>query len=166
LLSVLNNKTEAFQQVHRQSPVVIDFRGPSAKQDRQKLLLHRLFKNRRNISESEIINVAGTYANERFRLLNANKSEAEKERINQETYSCWPFSPELVVLLENHILLSSAAQETRDMIRILAQVYKSRGDTVPFITPADFFVDGESDEVQTLIDSIAVQGGQEKDWKW
>lgn len=30
------------------------------------------------------------------------------------------------------------------------------------ITPSDFFVDGESDEVQTLVDSIAVQAGQEK----
>ena len=44
VISVLNNRTEAFQQVHRDSPVVIDFRGPTAKDDRQKLLLHRLFK--------------------------------------------------------------------------------------------------------------------------
>ena len=41
------------------------------------------------------------------------------------------FSPELLDLLEEHILLSPAAQETRDMIRILAQVFKSRGDVVP-----------------------------------
>lgn len=162
IISVLNNQNEAFAQVHRQSPIVIDFRGPSAKQDRQKLLLHRLFKNRRNIPESEIINVAKVYSNERFRLLHNNKSDAEKGRIQKEAFSCWPFSPELIDLLEDHILLSSVAQETRDMIRILAQVYKSRGDFVPFITPADFFVDGESDEVQTLIDSISTQSGQEK----
>lgn len=160
VISVLNNQNDAFEQVHRQSPIIIDFRGPSAKQDRQKLLLHRLFENRRNIPESEIINVAGAYANERFRL--AHKSETEKGRVQRETYSCWPFSPELLDLLEEHILLSPAAQETRDMIRILAQVFKSRGDSVPLITPADFFVDGESDEVQTLVDSISVQAGQEK----
>jgi hypothetical protein len=162
VISVLNNQNDAFQQVHRQSPVIIDFRGPSAKQDRQKLLLHRLFENRRNISEAEILNIGATYANERFRLVHSNKSEAEKERIQQETFSCWPFSPELLDLLEDHILLSSVAQETRDMIRILAQVYKSRGDAVPFITPADFYVDGKSEEVQTLVDSISVQAGQEK----
>jgi hypothetical protein len=91
-----------------------------------------------------------------------NKSEAEKERVQQEVFACWPFSPELLELLEDHILLSSAAQETRDLIRILAQVFRSRGDLVPVITPADFFVDGDSDEVQTLVDSIAVQAGQEK----
>ncbi len=161
-ISVLNNQNDAFGQVHRQSPVVIDFRGPSAKQDRQKLLLHRLFENRRNIPESEIIGVAGTYASERFRLVHANKSEAEKGRVQQETFSCWPFSPELLDLLEDHILLSSMAQETRDMIHILAQVFKSRGDSVPLITPADFFVDGDSEEVQTLVDSISVQAGQDK----
>ena len=162
IISVLNNQNDAFKQVHRQGPVIIDFRGPSAKQDRQKLLLHRLFKNRRNINVSNIINLATPYADERFRLLHTNKSEAEKERVLREAFDCWPFSPELIGLLEDHILLSSAAQETRDMIRILAQVYKSRGDSVPFITPADFFVDGESDEVQTLVDSISAQAEQER----
>lgn len=162
VISVLNNQNDAFQQVHRQGPVVIDFRGPSAKQDRQKLLLHRLFDNRRNIPDIEIRNTAEAYAGERFRLLHANKSEAEKERIQSEVFECWPFSPELIDIIEDHILLSSAAQETRDLIRILAQVFRSRGDSVPVISPADFFVDGASDEVQTLVDSIAVQAGQEK----
>ncbi len=97
-ISVLNNQNDSFQQVHRQGPVIVDFRGPSAKQDRQKLLLHRLFENRRNIPGSEIINVAGTYANERFRLLHTNKSEAEKERVQREAFDCWPFSPELLDL--------------------------------------------------------------------
>ena len=162
VISVLNNQNDAFQQVHRQGPAIIDFRGPSAKNDRQRLLLHRLFENRRNIPESDIANLSEAYASERFRLLNANKSEAERERIQQEVYECWPYSPELLDLLEDHILLSTAAQETRDLIRILAQVFRTRGDQVEVITPADFFVDGDSDEVQTLVDSIAVQAGQEK----
>jgi hypothetical protein len=48
------------------------------------------------------------------------------------------------------------------MIRILALVFKSRGDSVPFITPADFFVDGDTEEVQTLVDSISSQADQDK----
>lgn len=161
-ISVLDNATNAFQQVHRQGPKVIDFHGPSAKQDRQKLLLHRLFENRRNISEPDIINMAGAYAGERFRLLHHNKSEAERDIVQGDVFACWPFSPELIELLEDHIMLSTAAQETRDLIRILAQVFRSRGDQVPIVTPADFFVDAASDEVQTLIDSIAVQAGQDR----
>ncbi len=162
VISVLNNQNDAFQQIHRQQPLLVDFRGPTAKQDRQRLLLHRLFINRDNIPDNDICNLAGIYADERFRILHADKSEAEKSRIRQEVFDCWPFSPELLELLENHILFSEAAQETRDLIRILAQVYRSRGENVPLITPGDFFVDDDSDEVQSLVDSIAVQAGQEK----
>lgn len=162
VISVLNNQNDAFEQVHRQGPVMIDFRGNTAKQDRKRLLLHRLFENRENIPDSDIRSTADIYASERFRLLHPNKSDAEKEQIRQEVFECWPFSPELLELLDDHILLSQAAQETRDMIRILAQVYRSRGDNTPIITPADFYVDGDSDEVQTLIDSIAVQADQAK----
>lgn len=162
VISVLNNQNKAFQQVHRQGPVLIDFRGPSAKEDRQKLMLHRLFANRGNIAASEISNIAGVYANERFRLLHPDKSGAENSRVQNEVFECWPFSPELIALLEDHLLMSQAAQNSRDMIRILAQVYKTRGDNAPIITPADFYVDGENEEVQSLIDSIAQQVGQEK----
>ncbi|MGA2402998.1 MAG: hypothetical protein ABSG91_15045 [Syntrophobacteraceae bacterium] len=107
VISILNNQNDAFQQVHRQGPVIIDFRGPSAKEDRQKLLLHRLFQNRRNISEDDISGIVSSYAGERFRLLYSDKSEAEKERIQREVLDCWPFSPELLDLLEHHILLIS-----------------------------------------------------------
>ena len=162
VISVLNNQNEAFHQVHRQGPVLIDFRGPSAKEDRQKLMLHRLFENRGNISFDEINTIAGTYANERFRLLHADKSNAESGQIQKEVFECWPFSPELISLLEDHILMSQAAQNSRDMIRILAQVLKTRGEETPIITPADFFVDGETEEVQSLIDSISQQVGQER----
>ncbi|MBF0469703.1 MAG: hypothetical protein HQK61_12595, partial [Desulfamplus sp.] len=110
----------------------------------------------------EINMVAGAYANERFRILHADKSDAESARIQSEVFECWPFSPELILLLEDHILMSQAAQNARDMIRILAQVYKTRGEETPIITPSDFFVDGETEEVQSLIDSIAQQVGQER----
>ncbi|NOQ46595.1 MAG: DUF499 domain-containing protein, partial [Desulfobulbaceae bacterium] len=161
IISVLNNQNDAFKQVHRQGPVLIDFQS-TTKQERQKLLLHRLFENRDNIELTDIQSLTDNYADERFRLLYPDKSAAEKKSIRQEVFQCWPFTPELLELLEDHILLSQAAQETRDMIRILAQVYRSRGDQVPFITPGEFFVDDDSDEVQSLVDSIAVQVGQEK----
>lgn len=160
--SVLDNQNDAFKQIHRQGPVMIDFRGNTAKQDRKSLILHRLFENRENIPYDDIRSTADVYASERFRILHPDRSDSEKEQIRQEVFECWPFSPELLELLDDHILLSQAAQETRDLIRILAQVYRSRGDNSPIITPADFYVDGDSDEVQTLIDSIAVQADQAK----
>ncbi len=162
VISVLNSSTDAFQQVHRNSPVVVDFRGPTAKQDRKRLLLYRLFENRANLPVSEVANLVSAYAGERFRLLHPSTAESERQRVCDEVLLCWPFSPELIELLEDHILMAQAAQETRDLIRILAQVYRSRGEAVPVITPADFLVDDDGCGVQSLLDSIATVGAQEK----
>ena len=160
-VSVLNNNTEAFRQIHRDGPILIDFHGPTAKQDRQKLLLYRLFKNRENISASDIRDLLTAYADERFRLRFPHLSDVERARVTSVVVTCWPFSPELLELLEDHILMAEAAQETRDMIRILAQVFRARGEDVPLVTPADFFVDDDTCGVQSLIDSIATVGEQE-----
>ncbi|MDR0476184.1 MAG: hypothetical protein LBH43_21270, partial [Treponema sp.] len=48
--SVRDSNNEVYAQISRQNPVEIDFLGADAKQERQKLLLHRLFENRDNIS--------------------------------------------------------------------------------------------------------------------
>mgnify|MGYP001271645629 CR=1 FL=1 len=160
VISVLSNDTEAFKQVHRNSPVVIDFSGPSAKKDRQNLILHRLFINRENISRNEIANLISSYASERFRLLFSHISESERDRIYNEVIDGWPFSPELLDLLQDQILMTQAAQDTRDLIKVLASVYYSRGENVPLITPADFLVDEDYGGVQILLDSIATKGEQ------
>lgn len=162
VISVLNNETEAFRQVHRNEPVLIDFRGPTAKQDRQKMVLHRLFVNRDNIPDDDISNLASAYAQERFRLKFSHLPETERSQITLEVMQSWPFSPELMQLLEEQILMAEAAQEARDLIRILAHAYRARGENVPLITPADFFVDEDAGGVQSLLDSIATAGAQEK----
>jgi len=102
------------------------------------------------------------YAKERFRLRCAHLSEAERSRITSEVVESWPFSPELLELLEDQILMAPAAQESRDLIRILAQVFRMRGDLAPVLTPADFFVNDDAYGVQSLLDSIATAGEQEK----
>jgi len=162
VISVLNNNTEAFRQVHRDGPVIVDFRGPTAKEDRKNLLLYRLFENRQNIPTDEIRDLLASYASERFRLRFSHLPESERSRISSEVIACWPFSPELMELLEDQILMAEAAQETRDLIRILASSYRERGEKVPIITPADFFVDDDACGVQSLLDSIATVGEQER----
>jgi len=155
VVSVRDSINEAYTQIRRQDPIEIDFLGVEAKQDRQKLLLHRLFENRDNIPPVHIQNICDVYARERNRLIYVYEPPQEQIKKQNEVYFCWPFSPELLVLLENLILLSTVAQETRDLIKILAQVYKSRSDQSPILTPADFFIDSQNDEVQTLITSIS-----------
>ncbi|MDR1607839.1 MAG: hypothetical protein LBT38_05460 [Deltaproteobacteria bacterium] len=162
VVSLLNNNTEAFRQIHRDSPVLIDFRGPTAREDRKNLVLYRLFDNHRNIPQDEIRDLLDSYASERFRLCFSHLSDSERSRKVSEVIACWPFSPELMELLEDHILMAEAAQEARDLIRVLASSFRARGEEVPIITPADFFVDDDAGGVQSLLDSITTTGNQEK----
>ncbi len=155
IVSVRDSTTEGFQQIHRIGPVVVDFKGETAKEDRKRLLLHRLFENRAQFSTPAIEQTVAPYAQERVRLLHSGKSDAEKDRLRKEVVEAWPFSPELLTLLEDHILMANAAQDKRDMIRVLAELYRSRGSQVPLLTPSDFLVNDDECGVLTLIDSFA-----------
>ncbi|MDB6022250.1 MAG: hypothetical protein JWQ04_2107 [Pedosphaera sp.] len=157
VISVLDNQTEAFRQIRRHHPTIVNFEGAAANDDRRKMVLHRLFENRDQIPEANIQNLVSAYGNERFRLLFASLPEAERPRIVREVVASWPFAPELLSLLNDQILVSTAAQDERDIIKILTLIFRTRGESGPIITPADFFVDEQGDigSVQTLLDSIA-----------
>jgi hypothetical protein len=160
--SVRDNTTDAFQQIHRKGPIVIDFKGETAREDRKKLVLHRLFQNRGNVPPAEIEQAVHVYSMERIRLLYADKTQADKARLQRDVVDCWPFAPELLGLLEDHILMAAAAQDSRDFIRMLAEVYRARGQQVPVVTCADFCVDDDECGVTTLIDSFATSADQER----
>jgi energy-coupling factor transporter ATP-binding protein EcfA2 len=162
IVSVRDNTTDAFQQIHRKGPVVIDFKGETARKDRKRLVLHRLFKNRSNIPSATIEQTVSVYANERNRLLFAERSPADQTRLAEECVECWPYSPELLSLLEDQILMAAAAQDSRDFIRMLAEVFRARGTGTSIITPADFSIDDDECGVTTLIDSFATSADQER----
>jgi hypothetical protein len=162
IVSVRDNTTDAFQQIHRKGPVVIDFKGETARNDRKRLVLHRLFKNRSNIPSASIEQIVAVYSKERNRLLFAERSPADQARLAEECVECWPFSPELLSLLEDQILMAAAAQDSRDFIRMLAEVFRARGAESTIITPADFSIDDDDCGVTTLIDSFATSADQER----
>jgi len=162
IVSVRDNSTEAFKQIHRDGPVVIDFKGETAKEDRKRLLLHRLFKNRDHFTATAIETVVTRYAADRNRLLYADKTAADHARLKREVVESWPFSPELLTLLEDNIMMAEAAQETRDLIRVLAAVFRVRGQEVPVVTAADFEIDNDECGVTSLIDSFATTADQER----
>ena len=161
IVSCRDSTTEAYRQVHRVGPVVVDFSGEAAREDRKRLVLHRLFQNRNMISEAEIEQIVAPYADERVRLLYSDKNEADQAALKHEVTERWPFSPELLNLLEDHILMSSAAQDNRDLIRMLAEVFRSRGHEVPIITPADFCVDDDDCGIMPLLEAFTTSD-QEK----
>lgn len=157
VISVRNGGTDAYQQVHRVNPVAIDFKaGGNAEriqQDRRRMLLHRLFENRLQIATGTIKSLVARHISEYFRLMDTPSSEHDRKR--GEFIESWPYAPHLLRLLEEQVLIATDAQETRDMIRILANLYKSRGELVPVLTAADFRLDDDASGIAALLDSVS-----------
>jgi hypothetical protein len=155
IVSLRNGNTDAFHQIQRVNPVIVDFKGPEAKHDRLRLLLHRLFENRIHIDTSKINSIINTHIEEYFRIQNI--APAEQEKVRENFIEAWPFAPHMMQLLEDQILMATHAQETRDLIRILADLYKQHGDNQPIITAADFRLDNEHSGITSLLDSVSNQ---------
>ena len=155
VISVRNGNTDAFQQVQRVNPAIVDFKGPSAKEDRLRLLLHRLFENRLQVAAEKIASVVEAHVSEYIRL--KNLAPAEHQRIREDFMHAWPYAPHLMELLEDQVLMATHAQETRDLIRILADLFKRCGKDTPIITAADFRLDDEKSGIAALLDSVANQ---------
>jgi len=159
VISVRNGNSDAYQQIHRVNPIQIDFHAAGApeliQQDRRNMLLHRLFTNRRNVPDADIERLIAVHVQESFRLLAV--PPLEQERRKQEFIESWPFAPHLLRLLEDQILVASDAQETRDLIRILVGLFKSRGDNSPLLTAADFSLSDDDSGISALLDSVSNQ---------
>ncbi len=159
VVSVRNGATDAYQQIHRVNPVLIDFKAGGSpeqiQQDRRRMLLHRLFENRLQIPSDQIAQLVAPHVAETFRLLDIPPAEHERRR--RETVDAWPFAPHLLQLLEDQVLVATDAQETRDLIKILASLFKSRGERTPILTAADFRINEDASGIGELLDSVANQ---------
>jgi hypothetical protein len=159
VISVRNGSSDAYQQVHRVNPIPIDFKAGGSperiQQDRRRMLLHRLFENRLQISATAIDALISTHIAEDFRLLDVPSSEHDRKR--KDFIEAWPYASHLMQLLEDQVLVATDAQETRDMIRIMASLYKSRGENSPILTAADFRLDDEAAGIGALLDSVSNQ---------
>ena len=157
VISVRNGGSDAYQQVHRVNPVAIDFMAGGnperVQQDRRRMLLHRLFTNRLQITQHQITSLVEPHVKESLRLMEVPTVEHERKR--KEFLVSWPFAPHLLRLLEEQVLIATDAQETRDMIRILANLYKSRGEAAPVLTAADFRLDDDASGIGALLDSVS-----------
>lgn len=153
VISVRNGKTDAYLQVRRVAPLEIDFKSVQSKADRRRLLLHRLFENRINVTANDIEPAIAANLTEHLKLKEIGP--AEHGRWRQDYQECWPFAPQLIQLLEDQILVATQAQDTRDLIRILASLFKARGKKVPVLTAADFDIEDDSAGIGALIDSVA-----------
>ncbi len=155
VVSVLDGNSEAYQQIRRVNPLNVDFKGPDAKRDRRRLLLYRLFENRMQIPPEDIRRLVQTHASEYFRLAQIPQQDHEKHW--DDFVEAWPFAPHLLRLLDDQVLIATDAQEARDLIRILVDVFKTHDPADPVITAADFSLTNDKSGVVSLIDSVANQ---------
>lgn len=155
VVSVRDGSTEAYQQIHRVNPTLIDFTGPLVKRDRRRLLLYRMFENRFNIDEASIEECLAPHFSEYCRIRQIPGTDIDKEKA--DFIEAWPFSPRLLQLLDDQVLMATEAQETRDLIKLLVETFKVAGETSPVLTAADFRIDVPKSAVGSLIDSVANQ---------
>ena len=80
VVSVRNGTTDAYQQIHRVNPAQVDFKGPNAERDRRRLLLHRLFENRLQVSPADIAKLCAPHVSEYFRLGEVAPAEHDRQR--------------------------------------------------------------------------------------
>jgi hypothetical protein len=153
VVSVRDGNSDAYQQIHRVNPRRIDFKGPNARRDRLRLLLHRLFQNRLQVPVRQIEQTIAPHVAAYLRL--ADVPPADHDRVRRDFVGAWPFTPQLMTLLEDQVLVATQAQETRDLIRILADLYKSRGEESPVLTAADFRLDDDKSGIVALLDSVS-----------
>lgn len=155
VVSVRDGTTEAAQQMYRVDPVRIDFKGPQAKRDRRRLLLYRMFANRLQIPGEDIEALIAAHVEEYLRL--KHRPATEHDRYREEFADAWPFSPALLELLDDQVLIAVDAQETRDLLRILVDVFTRAQGHSPVITPADFSISDKKSGVGALLDSVSSQ---------
>jgi hypothetical protein len=155
LVSIRDNQSQAYQQIHRINPVLVDFQGVQAKKDRQRLLLYRIFQNRMNVPAADVAGLIKPHVEEYVRLAEIPPSQHQTRQ--DEFAEAWPYSPVLMQLLEDQVLVATEAQETRDLIRILVDLFKNRGDKSPVITAADFDITNDKGSVTSLLSSVSNQ---------
>ncbi|WP_437191341.1 DUF499 domain-containing protein [Planctomicrobium sp. SH527] len=155
VVSVREGNSDAYQQIRRVNPVDVDFKGPYAKRDRQRLLLYRIFENRMQIPNADIAHAVSTHVNEYFRLSKVAVQDQEKQA--EDFIESFPFAPHLLKLLDDQVLIATDAQETRDLIKILVDLFKNHDEKDPIITAADFSLTNDKSSVASLLDSVANQ---------
>ena len=126
VVAVREGASNAAQQLFRVNPLRVDFKAERARRDRQPLLLHRIFANRGELADSQIAPLLRVHLAELMRLRQARGSDAES--YERRFIDAWPYSPELLQLLEEEVIPATEAQSTRDQVRILVQIFAAVGE--------------------------------------
>ena len=99
---------------------------------------------------AEVVKLDSTSSSLRLAQVAPSQHDAKRS----DFLEAWPYSPVLMQLLEDQVLIATQAQETRDLIRILVDLFKMRGEQSPVLTAADFDITNEKGSVTSLLNSV------------
>ena len=156
VISVRNGDSDAHQQVHRVNPVIINFKEGNAEQiqqDRRRMLLHRLFNNRLNVSDASIEELVATHIAEYFRLLDIAPSDRARKR--NEFVECWPYAPHLLRLLEEQVLVATGCARNAGHDSHPGQPIQESGRGHPHTHCSSFRLNDDKSGIGALLDSVA-----------
>lgn len=149
--SVYNSQEEPGTTLKRVPRIDVKFTDAN---DRQRVVLHRLFSNALNLDRTRVETVVQSYANHWRR----NGITADEKYLDRCILS-FPFSPELLEMVLFNVPAGRGFQGSRGALTLLSSVVRSVHKRVDFITTAHLNIDNavirnkltDLDPVQTFI---------------
>lgn len=124
--SVLGEQPEPAETLRRTRPMELEFRSAD---DRQRVLLFRLFENHGQHDEGQVAEVVDAYA-EAYR----GGGLAEVDSYRERMLATYPFTPEFLDILTKKVPNLGGFQNTRGSLRFLARVVRATYEAEPIVS--------------------------------
>jgi len=152
LTSVLGEKVEPAETLRRTRPLELSFRSA---EDRQQIILFRLFDNRDEPSVQAHATVVASAYEAAYTAAGLSDVDAYSARFR----TTWPFSPEFLDILTKKIPDSGGFQGTRGTLRFLAEVVRHTHASRPLVSSQDLPLG--SGDIRTQLSNLDAAGGGE-----
>jgi hypothetical protein len=146
--SVLGEREEPAETIRRTKPLELSFRSSD---DRQKVILYRLFANHGDHDTELVDGVVDAYI-DAYRTAGLNDLDAYREKMR----ASFPFTPEFIEILTQKIPRLGGFQNTRGTLRFLAKVVRATHEDSTLISSRDIPIhDASTSNDLSLLDSTS-----------
>lgn len=149
LASVLGETKEPGETIRRVRPLQLSFHSA---EDRQRVVLFRLFKNR---DTEQAVRVA-TEVTDAYLGAYAKAKLEELDGLRERMIACWPFTPEFLDILIKKVPIIGGFQSTRGTLRFLAHVLRSTYQRRPLVSSQD--LPFKDPDVHQALSNLAAMG--------
>lgn len=150
ITSVLGEQMEPAETLRRVRPLELSFRST---EDRQQVLLYRLFENRHQVEDSAIAGTVDAYLSA-YRRVGLDNLDSYRQRM----LATYPFTPEFLDIITKKIPNLGGFQNTRGSLRFLSQVVQTTHGSRPLVSSQDLPLDKR--ELATALSNLDSTGGE------